>query len=216
MHWVDRGPEPDRLEAIRNSNTPRWIDYWKNGIGDEPKDDRWREFREALAQRFLRNCGYCERNTRGEVDHFRPKRRFPELVYDWENWIFSCHECNQAKGDKWSEEGYVDPCAVSESDRPENYFTFNTGNGAITPWRGLDTDQFDKAQKMIDDLKLNDLHHLVARLVRLRMLAVGIPDDPREATERDEALGKRFASRDSDLSSLARVWLAERGYSIDE
>ena len=216
MHWVDRGPEPGRLKAIRNSNTPRWIDYWKNGIGDEPKDSRWREFREDLAERFFRNCGYCERNTRGEVDHFRPKRRFPELVYDWDNWIFSCHECNHAKGNKWPSSCYVDPCAVPESHRPENCFTFNTRNGAITPLRDLDTDQFDKAQRMIDDLKLNDLHHMVARLIRLRMLEAGIPQNPHEATGRSEALRRRLASRDSDLSSLVRVWLQEQGYSINE
>ena len=150
------------------------------------------------------------------MDHFRPKRRFPELVYDWDNWIFSCHECNQAKGNKWPARGYVDPCAVSESHRPESYFMFNTRNGAITPFRDLDTDRFDKAQRMIDDLKLNDLHHLVARIVRLRMLAAGIPDDPGEETQRSEALRRRSASRDSDLSSLARVWLTERGYLIDE
>ena len=89
-------------------------------------------------------------------------------------------------------------------------------NGAITPLSGLDTDRFEKAQQMIVDLKLNDLHHMVGRLVRLKMMEAGIPDDPREGTQRSEALRRRFASRGSDLSTLARVWLTERGYSIDE
>ena len=216
MHWVERGSEPDRLEAIRDRYSSYWIDFYENGIGSQPTDSRWRDFREDLGQRFLRNCGYCERNTRGEVDHFRPKSRFPESVYDWKNWIFSCHECNQAKGDKWPTEGYVDPCVESESCRPENYFTFNTKNGAITPLRGLDTDRFEKAQQMIVDIKLNDLHHMVGRLVRLKMLEAGILNHPREETQRSEALRRRFASRDSDLSSLARVWLMERGYAIND
>ena len=109
----------------------------------------------------------------------------------------------------------LNPCAVSESDRPENYFTFNTKNGAISPLRGLDADGFEKAQQMIVDLKLNDLHHIVGRLVRIRMLEAGIPHDPGEETGRSETLRRVFASRDSDLSSLACVWLMERGYSTD-
>ena len=216
MHWVDRGPEPSGLEAIRDRYTPRWTDFYDNGIGNQPTDSLWREFREELRRRFLTNCGYCERNTRGEVDHFRPKSLFPDSVYYWENWIFSCHECNQAKGEKWPASGYVDPCAGSDSHRPESYFTFNTRNGAITPFRELDTDRFARAQQMIVDLKLNDLHHMVGRLVRLKMLEAGIPSDPREESQRSEALRRRFASRDSDLSSLARAWLAERGYEISD
>ena len=214
MHWVDRGPEPSRLKAIRDRYTSRWIDFYENEVGNKPTDSRWREFREELGRRFLTSCGYCERNCRGEVDHFRPKSLFPESVYDWGNWIFACHDCNQAKSGKWPTEGYIDPCTGSESIRPENHLTFNTKNGAVTPLRGLGTDRFEKAQQMIVDLKLNDLHHMVARLVRLRMLEAGIPDDPSEDTQRSEALRRRFASRDSDLSSLARVWLVERGYSI--
>ena len=216
MHRVDRGPEPSGLSGIRVRYTPRWIDFYETGIGNQPTDSRWRDFREDLGRRFFTNCGYCERNCRGEVDHFRPKSRFPASVYEWSNWIFACHECNHAKGDKWPAEGYVDPCAVSESDRPENYFTFNTRNGAVTPLRGLDADRFEKAQQMIVDLKLNDLHHMVGRLVRLRMLAAGIPDDPGEETQRSEELRRRFASRDSDLSSLARTWLVERGYEVSD
>ena len=216
MHWVDRGPEPNRLESIRVRYTPRWIEHYKDGVGSRPTDSRWRDFRGELGQRFRLQCGYCESFCRGEVDHFRPKVRFPQLVYEWSNWVFACSPCNRAKGEKWPDDGYVDPCAVPESYRPENYFTFNTRNGAITPLRELDTDQFDKAQRMIDDLKLNDLHHMVARLVRLRMLEMGIPENPQEATERSEALRRGLASRDSDLSSIARVWFMERGYSIDE
>ena len=204
------------MKAIRDRYTSRWIDFYENEVGNKPTDSRWRDFREELGQLFLLQCGYCESFCRGEVDHFRPKVRFPQLVYEWPNWVFACSACNRAKGEKWPDDGYVDPCAVSESQRPESYFMFNTRNGAITPFRDLDTDRFDKAQRMIDDLKLNDLHHLVARIVRLRMLAAGIPDDPVEATERSEALRRGFASRGSDLSSLARVWLAERGYSMDE
>ncbi len=212
MHWVDRGPEPGSLAGIRGTYTPRWIEYYGNRLGGRPTDSRWRNFIDELRQAFAGICGYCEEFDKGEVDHFRPKSTFPDLVYEWSNWIFACHTCNQAKSDKWPTEGYIDPCAESESNRPENYFTFNTRNGAIVPLRDLDTGTFEKAQQMISDLKLNDMHHIVGRLARLKILEAGVPVSPSDETPRSRAVRGVAESRDSDLSSLSRTWLSQRGY----
>ena len=119
MHWIDRGPEPRGLGEIRERYTPRWIGHYRDSVETKPTDSRWRDFHDELEQRFFGLCGYCESIDKGEVDHFHPKSRFPESVYDWSNWIFACHDCNQAKGDKWPGGGYVDPCAMDESCRPE-------------------------------------------------------------------------------------------------
>ena len=216
MHWVDRGQEPGPLEAIRGRYTPRWIDFYETRIGNQPTDSRWRDFREDLGSRFSTNCGYCERNCRGEVDHFRPKSRFPALVYEWSNWIFACHECNQAKGDKWSETGYVDPCAVPESDRPENYFTFDTETGEIIPLDDLDQARYEKAATMIDDLSLNDDQHMKRRDRLLKALAAIMPNDPGDETPVIGSWRRIISSRDSELSSLARAWLVERGYEVSD
>ena len=217
MHWIDRGPEPNGLEAIRDRYTLGWVDFYEHGTGSRPTDSRWREFRAELGQRFRMQCGYCEIIYAGDVDHFRPKSKFPELVYVWDNWVFACSVCNQKnKREKWPAIGYVDPCAMPESCRPEAYFTFDTKTGEIIPLDGLDQNRFEKAITMIDDLDLNSDYHLKRRAALLGKLAAGIPTDPREASERSEALRGRFASRDSDLSSLARAWLTERGYEISD
>ena len=150
------------------------------------------------------------------MDHFRPKSRFPESVYEWSNWIFACHDCNQAKGDKWPIEGYVDPCTVSESSRPETYFTFDTKTGEIVPLKGLDSDRWDKAQGMIDDLRLNGRHHLKERLVWIWMVSRAIADDPSEETLDIEVVRRELASRTTPWSSITRAWLVERGYSISD
>ena len=216
MHWVDRGPEPSGLGEIREHYTPTWIEFYTNEVGTGPKDSRWRDFREDLGQRFLMHCGYCEFTCRGEVDHFRPKSRFPELVYDWSNWIFACHDCNQAKGNKWPVDGYVDPCSATASDGPEIYFTFDTESGEIVPSKGLDPDHFDKAKTMIEDLNLNDLHHLEKRGALLSKMAEIIPDDPRMETSVSRRFRRILVSHNSELSSVARAWLVERGYAISD
>ena len=214
MHWVDLGTEPRGLGQIRQVYTPRWIQYYRDGAGAKPTDSRWREFHNELQQRFDSLCGYCECTCKGELDHFRPKSRFPESVYEWSNWIFACHDCNQAKGDKWPIEGYVDPCSVSEFSRPETYFTFDTKTGEVLPFAELDDGRFDKAQRMIEDLRLNAWHHLEKRVALLYVMTETIPDDPREETSVSGRLRRFWTSHTSELSSVARAWLAERGYSI--
>ena len=62
------------------------------------------EERRSLRQRFGFRCGYCgvtERDVGSEltVDHFQPRSRGGSD--DRENWVYSCHPCNEFKGDYW-------------------------------------------------------------------------------------------------------------------
>ena len=214
MHWVDRGPEPSRLGEIRSRYTPRWVEHYREGVGSRPTDSRWRDFIVELREAFGDICGYCESICRGEVDHFRPKVRFPELAYEWSNWVFACHDCNHAKWNNWPERGYIDPCTMSESPRPENYFTFDTKTGEVIPLSDLDQDRFERAATMIDDLNLNGEHHLKNRLKWLQAVAWAIPYGPVQETQDSEVARRNLASRSTPWSSIARVWLVERGYSI--
>ena len=216
MHWIDRGNEPSGLKEIRRRYTPRWIVHYRNGVGSRPTDSRWRDFHDDLKQIFGGICGYCEEICKGEVDHLRPKTRFPQLVYEWSNWILACHDCNHAKGNKWPEGGYVDPCAVSESCRPETYFTFDTKTGEIIPLGNLEPKRFERAATMIDDLNLNSEHHLKNRLNWLRAVTRAILDDPDQETPDSEMARRYLESHSTPWSSLVRVWLVERGYAISD
>ena len=214
MHWVDRGDEPEGLEAIRERYTPRWVSYHRDRVGQSPNDSRWQDFSADLGKRFSGLCAYCEKSCKGEVDHFRPKSRCPDLVYEWTNWLFACHECNQAKGDKWPAQGYVDPCADTEAEHPENYFGFNIETAHIIPRSDLSAGRHDRAVKMIGALQLNAAHHLRTRLWLLDFLRDRFPVDTQVRTQvpPSDSLRRRLVSRDTMLSSLTRAWLSERGY----
>jgi hypothetical protein len=57
-------------------------------------------FRVFFREIFDLECAYCGiRVDREEIDHFLPKSKFPYLSYCYDNYIFSCHTCNQKKGD---------------------------------------------------------------------------------------------------------------------
>lgn len=145
MHWVDRGPEPDGVSDIKERHTPKWVSYYEFNVGNKPQDSHWRKFFDELYIQFYGLCGYCERECLGEVDHFRPKNKYPELVYNWNNWILACHSCNLTKGQKWSGTGYVNPCATSRPARPENFFDFDVLTGMLIPKRILSPKRYEKA-----------------------------------------------------------------------
>ena len=109
------------------------MEHYTHKIGSPPRDSHWLKFQEDLNLVFQGLCAYCEETCKGEVEHFRPKSRFPLLVYDWSNWLLACHDCNHAKHFKWPDGGYIDPCANSLKARPERYFTFDTLTGELLP-----------------------------------------------------------------------------------
>ncbi len=216
MHGVDRGPEPNGLGKIRACYTPRWVQYYTKGVGRKPTDSHWRSFHDDLERVFGGLCAYCEEITNGEVDHFRPKSKFPDLVYCWSNWLFACHDCNQAKSSSWPAGGYVDPCAMSKSDRPECYFAFDVQAGVILANPSLSPRLRQKAQRTIHDLRLNDFHHLKNRVKWLELFSAAMPDAPNSLTTETTEILVHFASREMRLSSFVRTWLCERGFPLED
>ena len=211
MHGVDRGPEPPGLAKAARKYTQRWVEYYDHGRGDKPSDDHWRKFHTNVREAFFGLCAYCEEICRGEVEHFRPKSKFPDRVYKWSNWLLACHDCNHAKGEKWPRGGYVDPCSRTRKGRPELFFRFDTLTGEIIPASGVTQSQVNKAKRMIKDLKLNELHHLEKRLGWLEVIRAYLRDC---VGDEDRVLDfiEEFTRRERELSSITRVILTERGY----
>lgn len=111
----------------------------------------YRSFRPFVREDFLRQCAFClfsELLVGGEegfeLDHFRPRHLFPELLNDFYNLYYSCHPCNHIKRDSWppaalEEQGicFVDLCKEDfgshfsvEADGRLNALT-NPGNYTI-------------------------------------------------------------------------------------
>ena len=215
MHSIDRGPQPGGIEVIQARYAQRWVQHYRHGVGRKPSDNYWRKYLNDLERVFCGLCAYCEESCKGEVDHFRPKSRFPELVYTWSNWLFACHDCNQAKGGKWPTEGYVDPCATSERARPESYFEFDVLTAELLPREGLSQSRRNRAQKTISDLRLNGRHHLKKRLAWILLLSNSLNSNSNAQIPESENLCGILASRGTQHSSITRAWLSKRGYSID-
>ena len=121
MISVIRTPKPSLLA----SNETLWraaLDRATDKREQKKARDKYRqpEIRQALKRMFQGKCAYCEsrfaHTSYGHIEHFRPKSRFPELTFEWENLLWACGVCNSTenKGDHFPEDEngglLLDPC----------------------------------------------------------------------------------------------------------
>jgi hypothetical protein len=124
-------------------------------------------FRPHVRRDFERRCAYRllkERFAGGqenfELDHFRPKSRFPEGEKDFYNLYYACHVCNNTKQAYWPPSellskgiGFVDLCV----DDFETHFR----QGSQGMWEGLTP----SGRYTIDVLRLNRKHLVTIRRI---------------------------------------------------
>lgn len=82
-------------------------------------------YREQLKEDFNCRCGYCDdrdvpRSASFEIDHFVPQKIDSTKETDYNNLVYACKSCNNAKRAKWptgdktrpndGKKGWIDPC----------------------------------------------------------------------------------------------------------
>ena len=132
---------------------------------------------------------------------------FPNLAYDWSNWIFSCRRCNgEYKQDNWPGNGYVDPAASDERERPEYYFDYDLRTHDVVPRHDLDWDERRRAWDTIDDLGLNELDIRFYRRDWTRQLIEDLRQLP---IEERLAFAEFLVSQPSEYLGTTRIVLAQ-------
>lgn len=49
-----------------------------------------------------KRCAYCEDSMADEVEHIAPKDLYPELCFQWTNYLYACGPCNGPKNNKFA------------------------------------------------------------------------------------------------------------------
>lgn len=126
--------------SILIQNKDRWTTELKNNLvkyGEyekiplDIKNSMWVHYRhpdikEKLFASSHQKCAFCEAKPAEsgniEVEHFKPKSLYPELAFEWDNFLPVCRKCNVSKSNHdTGKEPIVNPC----SDDPETIFTYN-------------------------------------------------------------------------------------------
>lgn len=124
------------------------------------KTGHYRRFRALVRSDFEQSCAHCvladllaAGEEAFEIDHYRPRHKFPELEHAYLNLYYACHPCNRIKGDHWPgvalEQrgiGLVDLCAA---EFEEHYLIGD--DGRVLP-------RTESASYTVDLLRLNRRH----------------------------------------------------------
>jgi uncharacterized protein (TIGR02646 family) len=78
-------------------------------------------------------CMYCSDSHGTDIDHFWPKKHFPERMFRWPNLLLACAECNRFKDDELpTKDGipmFVDPTL----DDPWEFLDYHPPTGNLVP-----------------------------------------------------------------------------------
>lgn len=91
---------------------------------------RHRQIQEMLDRMFHGKCAYCESKIEhvsdAHIEHYRPKSKFADLTFDWENLLLACGKCNSTahKGDHFPEANEDGPLLNPCLDAPEAHLRF--------------------------------------------------------------------------------------------
>jgi len=100
------------------------------------KIEDWRQHKADLEKDFHGMCGYCGKHFKAtlcdsQIEHFIPKKKYPEYENRYSNLILACKVCNNKKRSDWpsndplkhitddGNKGYVDPTTNEFDDHLE-------------------------------------------------------------------------------------------------
>lgn len=101
-------------------------------------------------------CMYCVDSHGCDIEHFRPKARFPRHTFQWRNLLLCCTECGRFKGEQFpTADGQpllIDPSA----EDPWQYLDFDPDTGDLTARFDVLTDDWSpKGSKTVEVLRLD-------------------------------------------------------------
>lgn len=150
---------PQRFAALVSRPGRQYLGSLPSGAKAAWKGhDYWNRMRTELYDAYGHVCAYLSfpLNPRAyEVEHYRPKEKYPQLAYDWRNYRLATSGINRRKGVRT----VVDPFRV----KPDS-FRLNLADGSIRV-SGLHGPQYTAlCQDTIDFLGLDDWDVRKARL----------------------------------------------------
>jgi len=151
------------VPACLRENAPAWTEaFMAARQQDSGYKFRWHrdcypEIRQQLREMTQGHCAFCDGpvgiESRETVEHFRPKSRFPELAYQWENLFPCCDVCQANKRERF-EDGLLKPDAHDYDFN--RYFVVNYQSGELEPAPYASEEAQQSARITLDLYGLNE------------------------------------------------------------
>ena len=108
------------------------------------------EVKKLLFSCSYNKCAYCEIKPEGsrlQIDHFFPKKKYPNDRLSWDNLLPSCTICNTEK--KRTHDTILEPIINPTRINPEEYFEYD--NGWIIPSNDcVDPELAERTRNVLD------------------------------------------------------------------
>lgn len=120
-------------------------------------------------------CMYCVDSHGSDIDHFRPKARFPASAFQWSNMLLCCTECGRFKGSQFPTANrrpmLIDPTA----EDPWQHLDFDPDTGNLTArFDVLANDWSAKGASTVEVLRLDRREAMATGYVSTYRRLVGI------------------------------------------
>jgi hypothetical protein len=154
-------------------------------------------------------CMYCESKIEhisyAHIEHIKPKTKYPELEFEWNNLGFSCQVCNTNKGVKYNEDI---PFINSYNENPEDYIIF-LGFYIFPKQRS------ERGEYTIKEMDLNRPNLVDRRKDKIEGIIKILKFAYRTANKslRDQAITevKKEAEKDKEFSTMIKSLLVTEG-----
>ena len=159
----------------------------------------------VIAEAGFNKCMYCEEKILssqfGDIEHIKPKAKFKELEFTWDNLGLVCSKCNNAKSDNYDEENpFINPY----SEDPEEHIV--VFGATLHSKRGS-----ERGEMTISQIDLNRAGLVEKRYEKINMLDKAIKACFRTKSEtlKNNALEelKKEADQDKEYSLSAKFLL---------
>ena len=161
--------------------------------------------KEALRKSTSGKCMYCEGKSghvsHPHVEHIKPKSKFPELEFEWDNLGFCCAVCNNNKNDKYDESTpFINPY----DEDPARHIVF--AGYIIFTMHGSERGEFT-----IRKLKLNRIELVEDREEKMKGVISMINEAYRTSNAylRNATIEeiKKMAEKDQEYSAMVKSFL---------
>lgn len=138
MMHVQRPPLPQALEADLarledrrlserdKTTTQQWA--WLTSTGKASLREQLQSMTTGICR-----CMYCEDGEGTDIEHFFPKRDYPDKMFSWANYLLACSNCNSnQKRNQFPLDENGSPQLIDPSvDAPEEHIVLSPSTGEI-------------------------------------------------------------------------------------
>jgi uncharacterized protein (TIGR02646 family) len=165
--------------------------------------------KDALRKSTSGKCMYCESKFEGtsysHVEHIKPKSKFPELAYLWDNLGFCCQICNTNKNDHYDDAlPFINPY----NENPKEHLVF--WGYFVSPKQGS-----ERGEYTINKLQLNRPPLIESRKDRIdklnKMISAAFRTTNKSLQFQAIEEVKKEAAKDKEYSAMVESALINQG-----